>query len=189
MGRLLKDCNDGRFLRVEERLFRALGHFLRHDAFASAGIADITCRAKTWKSTFYDHFKDKDDAIQKYNHRYDSDIMSLRNEVINGNISSETAIAKLLYFISKHKNYYSVCLYRQNLIPFSTIVKLFKPVFVRGWSCYGRAKYDLCFRIFCGELFGVIYFWGDAEHFDSAKITEHSIYLSHLAKNATRRLF
>lgn len=189
MGRLLKNCNDGRFLRVEERLFRALGHFLKHDSFASAGITDITYHAKTWKSTFYDHFKDKDDAIQKYNHRYDNDIINLRDEVINDNISSETAIAKLLYFISKHKNYYSVCLHRQNLIPFSTIVRIFKPVFVQGWSCYGRAKYDLCFRIFCGELFGVIYFWGDSEHFDKTKIKEHSTYLSWLAQNATRRLF
>lgn len=188
MGRLLKNCNDQRFLRAEERLLGALGYYLKYDSIASVGIIDITNRARTWSSTFYDHFKNKDDAIKKFNHKYDTAIKNLCNEVIAEKISTELAIAKLLFFINKHKNYYSVCLHRQNLIPFSAIVRLFQPVFVRSWSNYGRERYHLCFRIFCGELFGVIHYWGDSEHFDKARIREHSAFLSRLVQNATRRL-
>ena len=188
MGRLLKQCNDGRFQRVEERLLKSLEHFLKHDTIASAGIADITSYAKTWKSTFYDHFKDKDDAISRFNHKYDKALKRLLGEITDRHIDLEAGIIRLLYFISRHKGYYSVCLHRQNLVPFSMIVKIFRPVLTQSWSNYGHRQYDLCFRILCGEIFGVIHFWGNSEQFDRTKIKSHAIYLSRLARNTTRRL-
>lgn len=188
MGRLLKSCNDGRFLRVEERLFRTLGYYLRHDLAASVGVSELANRAKIWKSTFYDHFKNMDDAINKYNHRFDRDIKKLCNEIIDMHIDIEPAILKILYFINKHKSYYSTCIHRQNLIPIFSIAKICRPIFAKNWSNFGREKFDFCFKIFSGELFGVIYYWGDCERFDDKKIKTYAIYLSNLAKNATRRL-
>ena len=188
MGRLLKNCNDGRFLRVEDRLFRTLGYYLKRDSIASIEVSELTSKAKIWKSTFYDHFKNMDDAIIKYDHRFDCDIKELCNEIIDMHIDIESAIFKILYFISKHKNYYSTCLHRQNLTPISSIAKICRPIFVKNWSNFGREKFDFCFRIFSGELYGVIHYWGDYEHFDDKKIKTYAIYLSNLAKNATRRL-
>ena len=189
MGRLLDNCKDGRFQRVERRLFRSLGYFLRHGTIGCAKVTDITHRAKTWKSTFYDHFKDKDDAIEKYNHRFDKEIKKLFTELSSEPGDTELAFYRLLYFIGKNKEYYKTFLQLQNPLPFFTMAKYFRSSLAHTWSNYGRDKYDLGFKIFCGEMFGIIYFWGDTEKFDRAKIKGHATYLSNLARNTTRRLF
>ena len=188
MGRLLKKCNDQRFLRVQERLFNAIGHFLKRNTIASVGVTGLSSRAKIWDSTFYDHFRNMDDAIQKYNHRHDKAITELRDEVQGSQISMELTMLKILRFIKKHKNYYGICINRQNLIPFFSIAKIFRPIFTQSWSNYGREKFDLCFKIFCGELFGVICYWGCSEKFDDSKIQNYANYLSYLVQNTTRRL-
>ncbi len=188
MGRLLKNCNDGRFLSTEERLFRALGYFIERGAIGSISISDLTKRAKIWKSTFYNHFKSIDDALTHYDHKYDNDILKLRRELEIEKCSIKTATMRLLFFISKHKNYYKICLCHQNPVPIFNITKIFCPIFTKSWSYFGREKFDLCFKIFSGELYGVIYYWGNSEHFDCQKIKIHAAYLSNLAKNATKRL-
>ena len=188
MGRLLKNCNDGRFLSVEERLFRALGYFLKRNSIGSINISDLTRKAKVWKSTFYNHFKSIDDALTRYDHKYDNDILKLRQELEAENCNPRTAIMRLLFFISKHKNYYEICLHRQNPIPIFSITKIFCPIFTKNWSHFNHEKFDLCFKIFSGELYGIIYHWGNSEHFDRQKIKTHAVYLNNLAKNATKRL-
>lgn len=189
MSRLRESCSDVRFLLVEERLFRVLGGFLKRGRVAGLGVPDVATKAKVWDSTFYDHFKNMDDAIYRYDHRHDEAIKKLRMEIEDERLSMELAFCRILHFISKNKDYYSTHLARQNPVPFFSIAKTFRPVFACGWSNFGREKYDLCFKIFCGEMYGVIYFWGDSEKFDRDKITKHATYLCHLTKNATRRLF
>ena len=189
MGRLLKSCNDSRFICVRERFFRALGHFLKRDKIVSITISDLAEKARVWDSTFYDHFENMDDAIRQYNHYYDEDIRKLREEILGEHLTTKIAIQKMLCFIRKHEDYYSTHLHRQNPVPFFTMAKIFRPVFARGWSNFGRKKFDLGFKIFCGEMFGVIYFWGESENFDESKISEHATRLYSLTQNATRRLF
>ena len=188
MGRLLKECNDQRFIKVQERLFRELGHFLKNNKLASLNVSSLSRKAKIYVSTFYDHFKSIDDAIFQYDHRHDKDIMKLREEIQTTNCTAQVAIAKLLYFISSHKSYYLTYIHRRNLTPIFNMTTIFRPILAQSWSNYGREKFDLCFKIFCGELFGVIFFWGETEHFEKTKIQEHALYLSRLAQNATRRL-
>lgn len=188
MGKLLKGCNDGRFLRVEERLFRTLGYFLKHNLIGSINVSSLTTRAKVWQSTFYDHFKNIDDALICYDHRYDAAILKIRKEIEDEKCNLETAIMRLLFFIYKHKSYYGVCLHRQDLVPIFSMAKIFRPIFSEKWSNFGREKYDLCFKIFCGELYGVIYYWGNVEKFNQEKIKNHVANLSKLARNTTHRL-
>lgn len=188
MGRLLRKCNDQRFLRVQERIFSALGQFLYHENFASITVPKLSQKAHIWSSTFYDHFHNINDAIIQYEHLYDQAIETLRDESSANSLSIEYSITKILYFINKHKDYYANCLRRQNFLPFFSIAKTFRPLLTRNWSNYGHAKNDLSFKIFCGELSGVIFFWGESEHFDGTKIVQHANYLTRLAKNATRRL-
>ena len=188
MGRLPKNCNDGRFLSNEERLYCALGYFLKHNLIGSISISDLTRKAKIWKSTFYNHFKNIDDALARYDHKYDDDILKLRRELEVENCSIKTATMRLLFFISKHKNYYKICLHCQNPIPIFSITKIFCPIFTKNWSNFGREKFNLCFRIFSGEVYGVICYWGNFEHFDYQKIKTYATYLSNLAKNTTKRL-
>ena len=133
MGRLISNCQDPRFKNVEKRLFNAIGYALRHGNIAGIGIPELSSRAKVWDSTFYDHFKNVDDALERYNHCHDVAIKKLRDEIAKEHISTETAILKLLYFIKKHKNYYHTVLYRQNPIPIFSISKIFSPLITKSW--------------------------------------------------------
>ena len=188
MGRLLDNCNDPRFLNVEERFYRAIGHYLYYGNFTSTGIVGICRKAKVWCSTFYDHFKNMDDALEKYNHKHDLDIKNLCNEAIEEHLSTEAAICKILHFISHHKDYYRTILRRENPIPVFRIFEIFRPLITRNWSYYSRECNDLSFKILSGEFFGVIYFWGTVERFDDNKIATHAIHVARLAQNTTKRL-
>ena len=189
MKRLRENCNDGRFKRVEERIFKAIGYFLRRDQVTSIEITGLAKKATIWSATFYDHFRNMDDALHKYYHRHDKSMKLLFKEISDKNATVEVAFSKILYYICKHKSYYKTYLHRQNISPILEISKIFRPVLARTWSNYGREKFDLAFKIFSGELFGVIYYWGDMENFDETKISSYVTFLNRLATNTTRRLF
>lgn len=189
MGRLRKNCNDKRFHHVRDRYYRALGHYLKRGKIINISVARLSEQAGVWCSTFYDHFKNVEDALDQYCHCYDQEIENLRDEIIQDKLTLELAICKVLKFINKHKLYYTNHMRFQNPAPFYTIIKIFRPLLACTWSNYGREKYDLGFKIFSGEMLGVIYYWGDSEGFDEKKIVGHANYLHRLATNATRRLF
>lgn len=189
MSRLIENCTDTRFLKVEERLFDALGETLRKGAVVKTGVTGLANKAKVWDTTFYDHFRNLDDAIRRYDHRHDEEIKDLRDDVLCTCPTMEFTFTKILSFIKNNKKYYKAHLKRQNPAPFFSIAKIFRPILARSWSYYGRDQFDLCFRMFSGEFYGIIHFWGETEKFDETKIKGHVTRLIRLSQNATQRLY
>lgn len=56
---------DRRIVRTRNALYDALVALIRERAYASIGIADIVARADVGRSTFYAHFKSKDDLLAR----------------------------------------------------------------------------------------------------------------------------
>ncbi|MBQ3271096.1 hypothetical protein IJH10_00630 [Candidatus Saccharibacteria bacterium] len=189
MARLRKNCTDIRFLKVQERFFDALGKTLHEGTLAKTGVAGLAGKAKVWDTTFYDHFRNLDDAIKQYDHRHDEEIKNLRDDILCTCPTMEYTFTKILVFIKSNKKYYKAHLERQNPAPFFSIAKIFRPILARSWSFYGRDQFDLCFRMFSGEFYGIIHFWGESEKFNESKINGHVARLIRLAQNATQRLY
>ncbi|MBR3264088.1 hypothetical protein IKF94_02565 [Candidatus Saccharibacteria bacterium] len=188
MSRLRKNCTDARFLKVEEKLYKAVGESLRDGNIVKNGASGLASKAKIWGSTFYDHFKNVDDAVTSYAYSRDQGVKDLRDDILCSCPTMEFTFTKVLAFIRKNKYYYKSFIERQNQVPFFSMAKIFRPILARSWSYYGREQLDLCFKMFCGEFFGVIYFWCETEKFDESKIPQHVKLLIRLSQNATRRL-
>ena len=188
MGHSIKNRNDVRFLKVQEKLEHALAKFLRKNYVARLCVPDLSREAKVWDSTFYDHYDNLDDAITQFSHKYDSNIKDLRHEVSRQNCSLEIAYAKILHFIYKNRDYYRTSFRCQNPTPIFSIITIFRPIIMKGWSNFNLDLLEFCFRILTAEVYAVIGFWGTKEKFNKDRISYYANYLARLSQNSAKRL-
>ena len=146
MGHPIKNRNDARFLKVQEKLEHALAKFLRKNYVARLCVPDLSREAKVWDSTFYDHYDNLDDAITQFNHKYDEDIKILRHEVARQKCNLEIAYAKILNFIYKKRDYYRTGFRCQNPTPIFSIITIFRPIIMKGWSNFNLSLIDFVLR-------------------------------------------
>lgn len=59
-------CTDRRYLRSRKMIYAALAELLEERGVDGFTVSDLTERADLNRSTFYSHFKDKDDVIRCY---------------------------------------------------------------------------------------------------------------------------
>ena len=59
-------CTDRRYLRSRKMIYEALAGLIEERGVDGFTVGDLTERADLNRSTFYSHFKDKDDVIRCY---------------------------------------------------------------------------------------------------------------------------
>jgi len=63
---MVKNKQDQRFIKSQQRLYAAFESLLRQKDFDAISVRDICNQAKTSRSGFYLHFEDKYDLVKKY---------------------------------------------------------------------------------------------------------------------------
>jgi len=137
-----------------------------------------------------------DEAIDSYFHKMEPELKMLAREVSaqkdyppdRNDKTLEAVFFKILYFVYRNQDYYSVIISQGNSQVFMRIAESFEPVIKQDWSNYGLEMEDRCFCVFSWELGGLLYFWRRFENFDFSKIAHYARKLSRLAQNATKRL-
>ena len=185
----VKNRKDPRYLKVQERLDRALGKFIRKGRVSRLTIPELTTEASTYKSTFYDHFRHMDAAFEQLNHKYKKQLEALRKEIAETHVTDQELIySKILFFIHNNREYYSTMIFCHNPVPFLEAISTFRVILSKTWSNYGGELNDYIFHLFSWEASSVIVYWGQKDHFYKSKIPEYAEKLAKLSQNATQRL-
>lgn len=184
----VKNKNDTRYLKVQEKLERVIGRLIRRGKLAKLQVHEVSSEAGIYVSTFYDHFKNMDVAITQLDSKMSVSLTALCKEAEETGCSLEVTFSKILYFIQKNAEYYDMVTHRMNAVPLVQIVEIFRPLLCRYWRRFSAAENARIFQLYAWEFSGLIYYWGQQEKFDSAKIPEYSKRLARLTKTAPQRL-
>ncbi len=187
MPRIIRNRNDKRYVRVQDRFNNIIESFIRRGHIMKLKVRSVSDDANVYASTFYDHYKNMDDALIYAENRMKKDLHELKKTVAH-NQDLEIIYLKILFFIHKHKDYYETVINWGKVSPLSQIVGDFRISICKKWRHYDKHELDRIFMIFSWEFGGVITFWGKHEHFDKTKIPIYAKKLARLSSTACERL-
>ncbi|MBQ3325684.1 hypothetical protein IJG79_00840 [Candidatus Saccharibacteria bacterium] len=185
----VKSIQDPRYINIQKRFNKIIEGFICRGQIMKLQVKIITTRANVSPSTFYDHYKDMDEAIFYANHRMEKELTCLKEEIISGNqCDLEIVYMKILFFIYKNRDYYEMATTCKNTLPLSQIMDTFQSIVCDKWRCLDREKLDWIFQIYVSEFTGIIIYWGQEEQFKKTKIHHYAKALARLNKTAYNRL-
>lgn len=176
---------DKRFLRSERLILKAMAILLHRKRTVSIKVVDLCRTAKITPSTFYRHYRNVDEVVEKYEEKLRRKIYRKMTQL------SRTMVPKrifqhLLLLIYQDRIYFKVTLEReqvqtlkeitQNLVEFEEIER--------------RCQYMSPMKraIFEHEILGLITMWGEQDNFDLNLIEYYAFQINQLLETAPRRL-
>ena len=89
-------CTDRRYLRSRKMIYEALAGLIEERGVDGFTVSDLTERADLNRSTFYSHFKDKDDVIRCYEDEFLAELSHV--EATLGEVTPEQLAEAVLEF-------------------------------------------------------------------------------------------
>lgn len=166
----VQNRNNTRYLNVQKAIDRVLGKFIKSGHVACLKVSEVTNDAGIFVSTFYDHHKNLDDAIRHLNNKMEKELEQLTKEAIEVHCSLMVFYAKLLFFINKNKEYYSVAIETKNIGIIMMAINSTRQFALKEWSTKTDKEKESKFYILSWRICMEIWRWGEKEHFREDKI-------------------
>lgn len=182
----VKNRNDTRYLNVQKVIDRVLGKFVKRGHVASLKVSEVTDDANIFASTFYDHHKNLDAAMEHLNHKMQQELDQLVREATETKCSLMIFYTKLLYLIAKNKNYYDIAIKTENIGIIMMAIKSVKPFVLKEWHTRAKKEQEKKFFALSWQISEEIWWWGEQYNFDDSKITKLAKRLLNLTKNLSQ---
>ena len=163
----VQNKNDPRYLNIQKTIDRVLGKHIKRGHVACLKVSEVTNDADIFASTFYDHHKNLDDAIRHLNNKMEKELKQLTKETLEMHCSLEVYYSKLLYFISKNKNYYDIAIKTHNIGIIMIAIESAKSFVIEKWP---HKNSDYKFYVLSWQICSEIWWWGEKEHFAEEKL-------------------
>lgn len=168
----IKNTKDKRYLRVQEAIQRGMSKFIRRGHVAGLRVSEVSKEANIYASTFYDHHDNLDDAVVALDNCQNADLAKIVAEAKKDQLSLTILYSRLLYFICKHKDYYSTLVKSNNIHGFLIVILAAKPAIEGAWKENLVRYSDYKFTISAFTLTGELWWWAKKEKFSEDKITK-----------------
>lgn len=166
----VQNRNNPRYLKVQKAIDKVLGKFIKRGHVACLKVSEVTNDANIFVSTFYDHHKNLDDAIKYLNNKMKKELNQLVKETSETHCSLEIYYSKLLYFISKNKNYYDIAIKTNNIGIIMMAIESAKTFVIEKWPGKTDKEKDYKFYVLSWQICSEIWWWGEKEYFAEEKL-------------------
>lgn len=159
---------DARYLKTEDRIFRALGVCSRRYRLGLK-IRKLCDYAKMAESTFYRHYKSPTQAIEQKEQQVQKEFADLLHQLKNKRLSFRQTYMHFLIFIKHHHYFFDML---PDIGYESTLVKMIEKLYLQFYKEPNHRNKNQCcsFYVYCKEVVGILYWWCTKEQCSNAKI-------------------
>jgi transcriptional regulator len=183
MGR--KHVKNRVYQRTERKIFNALASISRDKSLAEVQIRELTRVAKIAESTFYDHYRNLADLMNKNRAIF---LKHLEDEVKTNfqlEMSMEQFYEKLFIFLYKENRLELMQMDFHKMMNLTLFRVEFKMLIYRFWNRYEPELMEAIYDHFLADLVAELYRWR-REKYHKNFIVKHARNLVYLTKNAPK---
>ena len=183
MGR--KHIKNRVYQRTERKIFNALASISKDKSLAEVQICELVRVAKIAESTFYDHYRNLADLMNKNRAIF---LKHLEDEVKTNfqlEMSMEQFYEKLFIFLYKENRLELMQMDFHKMMNLALFRVEFKMLIYRFWNRYDPELMEAIYDHFLADLVAELYRWC-REKYHKNFIVKHARNLVYLTKNAPR---
>lgn len=147
-----KNPNDPRYLKNHRRLYRSLNQTLSEHFSLTLHPVDIYRRANLAHSTFFDHFKNLDQAFASEQKSILLEFKTSFADLDPKTFPVNKTFDKIIVFMLKNRDFFAACSATHNNTTFLKMLRFLRPYLTQNWRHFGSRLDTRIFVLYSAGL-------------------------------------